>query len=173
MPFYPRWLYEPADSPLHFLQRIRSDYIATYNDPIVQWTPESGRDSWIPLFTHIEMLFQLPTAMVAVRRLGGRRTGTTGSDELLFLVYALETALTTLVCLHDVFWWDNDVYPAELKNAFLFKIYGPWFAIREYLLSHLALMRVCLFLTSLHFSYTHVCRHVLQVIETREPKRGC
>ncbi|KAK1768154.1 transmembrane protein 6/97 [Phialemonium atrogriseum] len=132
VPFYPKHLYEPPGSPLHLLQRIRTFYVATYNDPIVQWTPALGRDSWIPLFTRIEMLFQLPAAAYAVHRLGRRRrAGTTGADELLYLVYALETALTTLVCLNDVLWWDDVVYPAGLKRVFIFQIYGPWFAIRK------------------------------------------
>ena len=131
LPFYPARLYEPPGSPLHFFHTLRQDYIATYNDPIVQWTADAGRDSWIPLFTRLEMLFQLPVALFAAYRLGGRRAGTRGSDELLFLVYALETALTTLTCLHNVLWWDDAVYSAEVKNAIIFQVYGPWFIVRK------------------------------------------
>lgn len=55
----------------------------------------------------------------------------TGREELLYLIYAFVTAFTTLVCLNDVFYWDNALYDAKAKNVFLFQLYGPWVVIRK------------------------------------------
>ena len=86
---------------------MRSTYIETYNDPILQWTPESGA-SWVPLFLCIELVFLFPTALYGlVRYLNGR--GTTPATELLFGIWAFHTALKTFVCIHDVFYWDESV----------------------------------------------------------------
>ncbi|KAK0617785.1 transmembrane protein 6/97 [Bombardia bombarda] len=135
--FYPTWLYKPTDSPLHFAEKIQQNHIATYNDPYVQWLPAtavpSGHDSWIGLFLYIELAFLLPTALYGVYRLGldsrGRKQGTSGGDELLFLVYAFETALTTLVCVHDVFYWDKEVYSPEVMRSYQVNLLGPWLVI--------------------------------------------
>lgn len=133
VPYYPEDLRIPPTSPLHFLERLRNFYIETFNDPIVQWTPELGHDNWIPLFFHIEMLFLLPVCMYTVytQAFGNRKASFTGPEELLYLVYAFVTAFTTLVCLNDVFYWDDILYPAQAKNVFLFQLYGPWVVIRE------------------------------------------
>jgi len=137
VPLYPANLWQPPTGPLHFLHRLRSWYVSTYNDPIMQWTPDLGRDNWISLFFHLEILFLLPTCMYAVyqhgvradRKDGGRFTG---PEELLYLVYAFQTAFTTLVCIHDVAYWDPGVYSASAKRMFVFGLYGPYFAIRKW-----------------------------------------
>lgn len=136
VPLYPEHLWQPTTGPLHFLYRLRSFYIATYNDPIMQWTPDTGHDHWIHLFFNLEMVFLLPTCMYAVYQHGvraDRTAGFTGSEELLYLVYAFQTAFTTLVCLNDVAYWDPAVYPASAKKTFIFGLYGPYFAIRRFL----------------------------------------
>lgn len=126
-------MYEPAGAPLHLIYTAKEWYIKTYNDPIVQWSSEtaSGHDNWMGLFMHVEVVFTLPVVLYAVYRFGIHRRGTSGADELLFLVYALEVAFTTLVCIHDVFYWDSTVYSAELKKTFLVQFYGPWFVVRK------------------------------------------
>jgi hypothetical protein len=137
VPLYPAHLHVPPSSPLHFLDRLRSFYISTYNDPIMQWTPDVGHDNWIHLFFNLEMLFLLPTCMYAVYQHGvraDRKTGFTGAEELLYLVYAFQTAFTTFVCLNDVAYWDPAVYSASDKRMFVFGLYGPYFAIRKWTL---------------------------------------
>ncbi|OIW28647.1 hypothetical protein CONLIGDRAFT_632907 [Coniochaeta ligniaria NRRL 30616] len=132
VPLYPAHLHEPPSSPLHFLDRLRSFYITTYNDPIMQWTPDSGHDNWIPFFFNFEIIFLLPTCLYAVYQhavKADRKTGFTGSEELLYLVYAFVTGFTTLVCLNDVAYWDPAVYSAQDKMMFVFGLYGPYFAI--------------------------------------------
>ncbi|EFX05780.1 hypothetical protein CMQ_3849 [Grosmannia clavigera kw1407] len=139
---YPAWLCANPGAPLHALHRFRQWYIATHNDPVVQWTPathpllSNGGGSWVPLFFWIELVFTLPTVLYAVYRLGfvrGRNRaplgGTTGPLELLLLVYALETALTTAVCIHNISYWDPSIYSSAQKNTFRFQLMGPWLAM--------------------------------------------
>jgi hypothetical protein len=125
-------MYEPAGAPLHFFHTVKTGFIETYNDPIVQWTPESasGHDSWMGLFLWLELLYLLPMALYGVYRLGVQRRGTSGADELLFLVYFAELAFTTLVCLFDSFYWDNSVYTSELKWS-IRQLYAPWIIVRK------------------------------------------
>ncbi|KAK0701584.1 transmembrane protein 6/97 [Lasiosphaeria miniovina] len=129
--FFPSSMYEPAGAPLHFAYNIKQDYVATYNDPIGQWSPEtaSGHDSWMGLFLYLEFAFILPAVLYAVFQLGVMRRGTSGATELLLLLYGFETALTTLVCIHDVAYWDPAAYSPEVKRTLTFQLFGPWFAI--------------------------------------------
>lgn len=130
---WPAWAYEPAGAPLHAAYELKQWYIQKYHDPIVQWSPEtaSGHDSWMGLFLYLEFAFLLPTVLYGVYRLAVQRRGTSGGDELLFLVYALEVAFTTLVCLYDTVYWDNAVYSAELKRELQVQLYGPWLVVRK------------------------------------------
>lgn len=130
---WPAWAYEPAGAPLHAAYELKQWYIQKYNDPIVQWSPETatGHDSWMGLFLYLEFAFLLPTVLYGVYRLAVQRRGTSGGDELLFLVYGLEVAFTTLVCLYDTVYWDNAAYSAELKRELQVQLYGPWLVIRK------------------------------------------
>ena len=130
---WPAWAYEPAGAPLHAVFAVKQEYIQKYNDPVVQWTPAtaSGHDSWMGLFLYIEFAFLLPTALYGVYRLGVQRRGTSGRDELLFLVYGLEVSFTTLVCIYDTLYWDSAACSAELKRELQVQLYGPWLVIRK------------------------------------------
>lgn len=124
---YPAWLYQPKGSPLHFLQMIRDYDINTYNDPLFQ-------EHLAPNFMHflfvIEIGFQLPTVLFSLYRF--RKGTTTGSLELLLLVYAFETAFTTALCMNSVFFIDELVFTPEQRTVFLWQLMGPWVAIREF-----------------------------------------
>ena len=134
--FYPSWLYQPADSPLHAIHLFRNDYLDTYNDKVLTWRPETsgGHDSWIQLFLYLEFAFLLPTVIYGVLRLGAQRKGTSGRDELLFLVYAFHTVLTTSVVIYDICFRPDAFGNAATKRQFLFQVIGPWIAIREFAL---------------------------------------
>jgi len=129
--FYPSWLYQPADSPLHAIHLFRNDYLDTYNDKVLTWRPETsgGHDSWIQLFLYLEFAFLLPTVIYGVLRLGAQRKGTSGRDELLFLVYAFHTVLTTSVVIYDICFRPDAFGNAATKRQFLFQVIGPWIAI--------------------------------------------
>ncbi|CAK7264349.1 hypothetical protein SEPCBS119000_000953 [Sporothrix epigloea] len=133
---YPAWLVAEPGAPLHFLHTFRQWYVATYRDPLIDWTPARGAalgagGSWMSLFLRIELAWTLPVVLYAVYRLASKpaSTKTTGSLELLLLVYALETALTTAVCIHDVSFWNPAVYSLADKNVFRFQLFGPWLAM--------------------------------------------
>lgn len=141
---WPAWVYEPPAAPLHVFYTLKEWYIKEYNDPIVQWsaTTATGHDSWMGLFLYLELAFLLPTVLYGIYRLGVQRRGTSGADELLFFVYALEMAFTTLVCIFDSFYWDSTVYSADLKRTFWVQFYGPWFVICKCLRLHKAAHRL-------------------------------
>ena len=131
--FYPSWVYEPRGSPLHIFYAAKQQYIAELNDPIAQWSQAtaSGHDSWMGLWIYLEWVVALPILLFTVYRLGVQRRGTSGAHELALLVYAFHTALTTLTCIHDVFYWDNAVYTAAVKNKILYQAYSPWLIVRK------------------------------------------
>ena len=112
---------------------MKQDYIAELNDPIAQWSPATaaGHDSWMGFFVYFEMAVALPIVLFTVYRLGFKRQGTSGAHELALMVYAFEAAFTTAVCMHDVFYWDNSVYTAAMKNKLLYQMYLPWLVVRE------------------------------------------
>ncbi|WYZ46167.1 hypothetical protein EsH8_IX_000392 [Colletotrichum jinshuiense] len=127
VPFYPSALYANPDSPLHFLQLLRDFYISTYNDPFFV-APHDSHPSWFQLFTYLEIFYQLPMAVWMVYRFS-RRSATTPGFELAVLVFSVECIVTTLTCIHDVFYWDPAVYSQAQKNVFIFNLYGPWVII--------------------------------------------
>lgn len=129
VPFYPSALYAKPDSPLHFLQLLRDFYISTYNDPFFV-APHDSHPSWFQLFTYLEIFYQLPMAVWMVYRFS-RRSATTPGFELAVLVFSVECIVTTLTCIHDVFYWDPAVYSQAQKNVFIFNLYGPWVVIRK------------------------------------------
>ncbi|OHX00770.1 integral membrane protein [Colletotrichum incanum] len=59
-----------------------------------------------------------------------RRSATTPGFELAVLVFSVECIVTTLNCIHDVFYWHPAVYSQAQKNVFIFNLYGPWVIIR-------------------------------------------
>lgn len=130
---WPASFYEPVGSPLHFAFQTKEWYIQKYNDPIVQWSVETaaGHDSWMGLFMHLEAYFLLPTVLYGIYRLVVQRRGTSGCDELLFLVYALEVAFTTLICIYDTGFLDESVYSPEIKHELQYQVYAAWAVLRK------------------------------------------
>ena len=134
VPLYPSHLYIPASAPLHFLHHLRQFYLTTFNDPIMRWTPEVGHDYWIHLFFNVEIIFYIPTCLYAIYQHSirvDRQDGFRGYEEMWYMMYAFVVGFTTLVCLHDVLYWDPDVYSAADKRMFVFGLYGPYCVIRK------------------------------------------
>ncbi|KAI1817439.1 transmembrane protein 6/97 [Poronia punctata] len=129
VPFYPRTLWEPPNSPLHILGQLRTYYLTTYNDQFFL-PPPAEIPSFFPLYAVLELLFHLPVSIWAVRvflNRGGK--GIPGSAELLLLVYGVETALTTLTCMYEAALWDGDVVSFEQKVVLIGGLYGGYFAL--------------------------------------------
>ncbi|KAF3767322.1 hypothetical protein M406DRAFT_69477 [Cryphonectria parasitica EP155] len=124
--FYPTWLYQPKGSPLHFLQQLRDHDISTYNDPLIQ---DHMAPNFMPFLFSIELGFQLPVTLYSAYRLN--KGTTTGAHELLLLVYAVETAFSTMLCMNHALYLDPSDFTPEQKDAFLYQLMGPWVAFRE------------------------------------------
>ena len=46
-------------------------------------------------------------------------------------MYGVQCALTTLTCIYDCLEWEGELYTWEVKKELIFKLYMPWFLIRE------------------------------------------
>lgn len=84
------------------------------------------------VFVYFELALALPVMLFTVYRLGIKRQGTSGAHELALMVYGFEAAFTTVIAMHDVFYWDNTVYTAAQKNKLLTQMYLPWLIVREF-----------------------------------------
>ncbi|TRX96982.1 hypothetical protein FHL15_002288 [Xylaria flabelliformis] len=125
VPLYPKSLWVPASSPLHFLFSLRQYYIANYNDQFFL-PPPAEIPSFFPLFAFLELVFHLPVSLWAV---GALRSGLSGSAELLLLVYGVETTLTTFTCIYDILLWDPAIVTAAQKTALAGGLYGGYLAL--------------------------------------------
>lgn len=142
VPFYPAWLYKDPGAPLHILQQLRDFYVSEYNDPIVQ---EDKQPHYMGIFFAIEIAMQLPMAFYSVYRLSGKKV-TSGRFELALLVYALETALSSVLCLHFVYLQDPVEYPK--KDITILQGYVPWVVARKFLPSTLAFVQLLMLHTA-------------------------
>ncbi|KAI1430690.1 transmembrane protein 6/97 [Xylaria sp. CBS 124048] len=146
VPLYPSSLWQPRDSPLHFLSTLRDYYLNTYNDQFFR-PPPAPIPTFFPLFAYLELIFHLPISLWAVRVFlrapGGKSSGSSssgsssssgrshlsGSAELLLLVYGIETALTTFTCMYDAAHWDAEVVTFGQKKVLIGGLYGGYFAL--------------------------------------------
>lgn len=85
----------------------------------------------MPFLFSIEIAFQLPVSLYSVYRLGRGSKGTTGAHELLLLIYAFETAFSTMLCLNHVVYLDPADFTPEQRDVFWYQLMGPWVAVRK------------------------------------------
>ncbi|KAI0165590.1 transmembrane protein 6/97 [Xylariaceae sp. FL1272] len=129
VPLYPQTLWLPKEAPLHFLAQLREYYIENYNDQFFL-PPPAEIPSFFPLYAFLELVFHLPVSLWAVRTLWSRGPkGLSGSAEILFLVYGVETALTTATCMYDAALWDPAVVTVSQKITIVAGLYGSYFAL--------------------------------------------
>lgn len=90
--------------------------------------------NFMPFFFAIELAFQLPVVLYSVHRLGwaGSGSGTTGPFELVLLIYAFETAFSTMLCMNHVFYLDPADFTPAQRSAFLWQLMGPWVSVRKF-----------------------------------------
>lgn len=81
-------------------------------------------------FFTIELGFQLPVALYSAYRFN--RGTTTGGHELLLLVYAVETALSTMLCMNHAAYLDPKDFTPEQRDVFFYQLMGPWVAFRKW-----------------------------------------
>lgn len=77
----------------------------------------------------IEVGFQLPVVIYSLFRF--RQGTTSGPFELLLLLYAFETAFSTVLCINACFFVDEKVFTPEQRSAFLWQLMAPWVAVRK------------------------------------------
>ncbi|PKS07382.1 hypothetical protein jhhlp_005984 [Lomentospora prolificans] len=135
--FVPHSLWVPDSSPLHFLHLLRAFYTNTYHDLFLS-TPWAQQPTFFRLFTLLELVYQLPSALWILRRFSldaregtasGKTGGTTPALELMCLVYGVQCGLTTLTCIYDCLHWEGELYTWDVKKELIFKLYMPWFLI--------------------------------------------
>ncbi|ATZ57999.1 hypothetical protein BCIN_15g04950 [Botrytis cinerea B05.10] len=103
----------PASLTPSFLTAIKDFHIANYNDLFFVSPP-----IYFNLFVWLECLIHLPVSFWAIRGL----LKDSPRIPLILLPYALETFLTTLVCMHEYVYWPIPRY----QKIDLTKLYGPY-----------------------------------------------
>jgi hypothetical protein len=132
---YPHSLWEPEGSILRPLGVLHEYVLASMKDPILGWSassPKAHEMAYVGLLLWGEILFLMPVAVYGAWALWPTRAkkGTTGPQELLFLIWAFEMAFSTVICMNNIFWWDPVEYPDDVKRSFVF-VYGPWVVVRK------------------------------------------
>jgi hypothetical protein len=109
--------------------------VQTLNDPILGWkwdSPQAHEMAYVGMLLWAEILFLMPVAVYGAWALWptSAKKGTTGPQELLFLVWCCEMFFSTAICINNVFWWDPVAYPADVKRTFVLT-YGAWVVVRK------------------------------------------
>ncbi|PSN69472.1 hypothetical protein BS50DRAFT_572606 [Corynespora cassiicola Philippines] len=110
--------YPAAIKPL-WMTALRDWYVATYADRFFYAPP-----AFFPPLTHLELLFHLPLTLWAIPAL----LRNSPRVPLALLVFGLETSLSTLVCLAEMWSWPE--LSAEQRGwAGLGGMYGGYLAL--------------------------------------------
>ncbi|KAH6685907.1 transmembrane protein 6/97 [Plectosphaerella plurivora] len=128
VPLYPESYWANPKSIFRFLLWIREYYIATFNDPFFKVAHDT-LPPWYKLFTYLEIAIQIPMSFWIRAQCGDSKEGTTPGFELASVAYGVQVALTTLVCVWDVAYWDPVEYSVQDKSMFVFGLYGPFVLI--------------------------------------------
>lgn len=130
MEFYPGWLWEPADAPLHFLVGLRRNYLASSGDPFFNASSAVHSAPWFRVFVYIEGLVQFPLAAFLVSQLASRRR-MTGAAELAGLAFGCLTFMGSAACCFELLHMGPDEVAAEKKGSLLYGTYLPFVVIRK------------------------------------------
>ncbi|PNY23801.1 Uncharacterized protein TCAP_06258 [Tolypocladium capitatum] len=126
--FYPKPLYQPPSSPLHFLLSLRAVYVSSTGDPYFASPVSAAHEPWFQAFLYIEGLVQLPLAAYLVARLASWRR-TSGSAELAGLAFGCLTAMGAATCCFDLWHMGPERVSAERKTMLLNGTYLPFAVI--------------------------------------------
>ncbi|OAA58346.1 hypothetical protein ISF_06885 [Cordyceps fumosorosea ARSEF 2679] len=125
--FYPRPLWEPAGSPLHFLVGLRRRYVAASGDPFVA---SAHPPPWFVAFLYIEGLAQCPLAAYLVSQLSAsRRKCMGGPGEVAGLAFGCLTFMGSATCCYELLHMGPAVLAADKKTRLLYGTYLPYVII--------------------------------------------
>ncbi|KAL7934298.1 transmembrane protein 6/97 [Trichoderma chlorosporum] len=123
--FYPKALYQPPSSPLHFLLSLRAWYVASIGDPFFA---TGYSQPWFEIFLAIEGLVQLPLAAYLVHQLASSKP-TSGPAELAGLAFGSVTFMGAAACCYELYHMGEDMVSAEKKASLLYGTYMPFAVI--------------------------------------------
>ncbi|PTB64787.1 hypothetical protein BBK36DRAFT_1123513 [Trichoderma citrinoviride] len=125
--FYPKALYQPPSSPLHFLLALRKFYVSSTGDPFFS-AQKQQQQPWFEIFLYIEALVQLPLAAYLVSQLSSKKP-TSGPAELAGLAFGCVTFMGAAACCFELWHMGEDVLSAQKKGALLYGTYLPFAVI--------------------------------------------
>ncbi|KAF2673450.1 hypothetical protein BT63DRAFT_421600 [Microthyrium microscopicum] len=111
----------PASLRPAFMDDIREFYITTYQDQFFISPP-----AWFNTYIWLEALYHLPISVWAVSAL----LRDDPKVPLHLLVFALETAVTTLTCISDYLSWSSFSNDQKVQLAYL---YVPYLALSVFM----------------------------------------
>ncbi|KAI4229215.1 MAG: hypothetical protein L6R36_001064 [Xanthoria steineri] len=110
-------LYPPSLTPT-FLTTLRTYYHTTYKDQF--FSPTGPPTAWFSAFLWMEALYHVPLSLWAVSALYN------GNHPLLpvhLLVYAVQTAITTLTCIAEYLSWTHLSVSEKINLGYLYVPY--------------------------------------------------
>ncbi|EMD64759.1 hypothetical protein GGP41_002968 [Bipolaris sorokiniana] len=99
-----------------WMTTVREWYVATYGDRFFYATP-----TWFSVVTFLELIYHLPVTLWAIPAL----LRNDPRVPLVLLVFALETSITTLVCVSEMLSWE-ELTPAQRGLQGLGGMYGGY-----------------------------------------------
>jgi hypothetical protein len=129
--FYPRALWQPPSSPLHFLVALREAYVGMSGDPFFA---QPQHEPWFQAMLYIEAGAQLPLAAFLVSRLWSARLASSrrssGAMELAAVAFGSLTGMGSLTCAYHLQQLGPEVVSAQQKASLLYGTYMPFAVIR-------------------------------------------
>ncbi|PHH63667.1 hypothetical protein CDD81_5648 [Ophiocordyceps australis] len=130
VPFYPRPLWHPPWSALHFLVTLRSAYTNFTKDPY--FPPLSSpsipaypaAQAWFLAFLYIKAFVNLPLCLYLSRRLGTSKTS--GPVEIASLVLACISAMGATTCCVDLWHMGPNKLSPSKKPLLIYGVYMPF-----------------------------------------------
>lgn len=132
--FYPKALWEPAGSPLHFLVGLKTQYLASSGDPFFSAASAVHAAPWFNAFLYVEGLVQFPLAAYLVSRLASTRR-MDGPAELAGLAFGCLTFMGSVACCYELLHMGPGEVAEDKKAKLLYGTYLPFVVIRELLSS--------------------------------------
>ncbi|EHK20893.1 uncharacterized protein TRIVIDRAFT_180851 [Trichoderma virens Gv29-8] len=123
--FYPKELYQPPSSPLHFLLSLRAWYVSSTGDPFFA---HESHQPWFEIFLYIEGLVQFPLAAYLVYQLASTKA-TSGPAELAGLAFGSVTFMGSAACCFELLHMGDDMVSEDKKGSLLYGTYLPFAVI--------------------------------------------